>query len=190
MIAVLDLWVPILLSSVLVFVASSVIHMCLPIHKSDYHKVPDEGEVLALLRSKPLEPGGYVFPYCGSMKDMGSPETLEKFRQGPVGYLMIRPSGPPGMGKCLIQWFLYTIVIGVFVAYVASLAGLVRGAGFSSVFRITATVAILGHAVTHVPDSIWKGHPWTSTFKFVADGVVYGLITGATFGWLWPSMTA
>lgn len=186
MITLLDLWLPILLSSVFVFVASSIIHMCLPIHKADYRRMPDEAEVLALLRAKRLEPGGYVFPHLGSMKEMGSPEALEKYRQGPVGFLTVVPSGPPAMGKNLLQWFLYSVLIGVIVAHVATLAGLERGASFSAIFHLTATIAILGHAVTSIPDSIWKGQPWTSTCKFIGDGIVYGLIVGATFGWLWP----
>lgn len=189
MVALLDLWFPILLSAVLVFVASSIMHMCLPIHKADYRGIPGEAEVLAVLRAQGLEPGGYVFPHCKSMKDMSSPETLEKYRQGPVGFLTVVPSGPCRMGKSLLQWFLYTVVIGVFVAYVASFAGLGRGAGFLAVFRLAGTVAILAYAVTQIPDSIWKGHRWTSTWKFVGDGIVYGLITGATFGWLWPQVT-
>ncbi len=96
------------------------------------------------------------------------------------------PSGPPALGRSLLQWFLYSVVIGVFVAHVATLAGLGRDAGFLAIFRFTATVAIIGHAVTHIPDSIWKGHRWTSTWKFVGDGIVYGLIIGATFACLWP----
>ncbi len=190
MVALLDLWLPILLSAVLVFVASSVIHMVLPIHKVDYRGIPGEAEVLALLRTKSLEPGGYVFPHCKAMKEMSSPETLEKYRQGPVGFLTVLPNGPPAMGKSLLQWFFYSVVIGVFVAYLATLAGLGRGAGFLAVFRLTGTAAILAYAVTQIPDSIWKGHRWASTWKFVGDGIAYGLITGATFGWLWPAATA
>lgn len=186
MVSFLDLWLPILLSSVFVFVASSVIHMFLPIHKVDYRGIPAESEVLSVLRAQGLKPGGYVFPRCNSMKDMSSSEMLERYRQGPVGYLTVLPNGPPAMGKSLFQWFVYTIVIGVFVAYLATLSGLGRETGFLAVFRIATTVAILGHAVTHIPDSIWKGSPWSSTLKFIGDGIVYGLITGATFAWLWP----
>jgi hypothetical protein len=187
MIPVLDLWLPILLSSALVFIASSVVHMCLPIHKADYRGIPGEEGVLAALRAQGVQPGGYVFPCAPSMKDMGSPEMLEKYRQGPVGFLTVVPSGCPAMGKSLLQWFLYSVLIAVFAAYVASRGGLGRGAEFLDVFRLTGTVAILGHAVTHIPDSIWKGHAWSSTVKFVGDGIAYGLITAATFGWLWPA---
>jgi len=44
------LWLPILLSSVFVFVASSVIHMLLPWHKGDYSSVPNEERVMDALR--------------------------------------------------------------------------------------------------------------------------------------------
>lgn len=43
----MSLWVPILLSAVIVFVASSILHMVLPIHRSDYKKVAKEDEFLA-----------------------------------------------------------------------------------------------------------------------------------------------
>ena len=39
------LWLPILLSAVIVFIASSIIHMLLPWHRSDYPKVPNEDKV-------------------------------------------------------------------------------------------------------------------------------------------------
>ena len=41
MTAVTALWLPILVSAVLVFVASSVIHMATPWHAGDYRSVPD-----------------------------------------------------------------------------------------------------------------------------------------------------
>ncbi len=45
------LWLPILLSAVIVFVASSVIHMATPWHKSDYPKLPNEDRVMDALRA-------------------------------------------------------------------------------------------------------------------------------------------
>ena len=76
--------------------------------------------------------------------------------------------------------------IGIFVAYVGTL-GLVPGAEFKEVSLLTGTVAILGYAVTHIPDSIWKGVDWGTTTKFIFDGLVYGVVTAVTFAWLWPS---
>ena len=42
MTALSQLWLPILISAVAVFVVSSVIHMALPWHRSDFPKMADE----------------------------------------------------------------------------------------------------------------------------------------------------
>lgn len=189
MVTITELWLPILLSAVFVFVVSSIIHMVIPIHKGDYKKLPGEDAVLSAMRSHNPRPGSYLFPCADSMKEMCSPAMTEKRKRGPVGFLTIVPSGPPGMGKNLVQWFIYTVVIGVFVAYLATL-GLERGAVYMPVFRFTGTIAILGYALAAVPDSIWKGQKWGITLKFVFDGIIYGLVTAGTFGWLWPAAAA
>lgn len=186
MVALLDLWLPILLSAVFVFIASSVIHMALPIHKSDFKKLAGETDVLAAMRAQGVQPGSYMFPCAESMKDMATPEMVEKQNLGPVGFLSVVPNGPYNMGKALVQWFVYAVVVAIFVGYVGTFT-LERGADYSTVFRLTGTVAILGHAVSHVPDSIWKGVSWGITGKFIFDGIVYGLVTAGTFGWLWPA---
>ena len=185
MISLIDLWLPILLSAVFVFIASSIIHMALQIHKGDFKKLPGEERVLSEMRTQGVRPGAYMFPCPDSMKEMSSPEMIEKYKQGPVGFLTVVPSGTPGMGKNLIQWFLYSVFIGVLVAYAATLE-LTRGVEYMAVFRLTGIVAIVGYAVAPITDSIWKGYRWGTTLKFVFDGVVYGLVTAGTFGWLWP----
>src|SRR5271169_4168274 len=92
------LWLPILLSAVIVFVASSVMHMLLPYHRTDYKQLPEEDKILATLRPAGLKPGLYFFPYY-THKDMKSPAVQEKYKQGPVGLLTVFPSGPPNMPK-------------------------------------------------------------------------------------------
>lgn len=181
-----DLWLPILLSSVFVFVVSSLVHMALGYHKSDMKPLPNEGEVLSALRKLGVPPGTYMFPSCGSMKEMSSPEMLDKLNQGPVGQMNVLPPGPWRMGRSLGQWFVFTLVVSFFVAYLSTLS-LPTGCECSQVFRFTATAAILGYAFSNVTDSIWKGIRWSTTAKFVFDGVLYGLTTGATFMWLWPA---
>ena len=56
------LWLPILLSAVFVFVASSLVHMVLQLHKNDYRKLPAEDELLDALRRTNTPPGQYMFP--------------------------------------------------------------------------------------------------------------------------------
>jgi len=185
MVPITALWFPILLSAVIVFVASSVIHMVLPIHKSDYRKLPEEDRVLDALRAAGVTPGSvYHFPHT-THKEMKSPEAVERFKRGPVGLLTVIPSGPPAMGKFLGQWFLYCVVIGVFVAYLTGRT-LSPGTRYLEVFRVAGTTAFLGYAAAQIQDSIWKGQTWSVTFKHVFDGLIYGLLTAGTFGWLWP----
>lgn len=187
MVSITALWLPILLSAVIVFVASSIIHMLLPIHKNDYRKLPEEDKVLDALRAAGVTPGRtYHFPFC-THKDMKSPEMIEKFKRGPIGLLTVRPNGAPAMGKFLAQWFLYCIVINIFVAY---LTGRTRPAGtpYLEVFRVAGASAFLAYSVALIQDAIWKGEDWGVTFKYVLDGLIYGLLTAGTFGWLWPKM--
>ncbi len=184
MVSLAALWLPILLSAVIVFVASSIMHMVLPYHRNDYSQLPDEDKILAVLRASALKRGLYVFPYC-THKDMKSPALLEKQKQGPVGFLTILPSGPPVLAKFLIQWFVYCLLIGFFVAYLAAHT-LALGTHYLEVFRVVGTAAFLAYGLGHLSNGIWKGQMWGTTIKEVIDGLVYGLLTAGTLGWLWP----
>jgi len=181
-----DLWAPILVAAVLVFFASSVLHMAVQFHSSDYGKLPDEDGVMERLRASGARPGDYMFPCVRSMKDMADPEIKAKFERGPVGMLTVLPDGGLAMGRALVQWFAFSVVVGVFTAYVASLA-LAPGAEYMAVFRLTGTVTFVGYTLGYVPNSIWKGQSWTTTLKFVFDGLVYGLLSAGAFAWLWPA---
>jgi len=178
------LWLPILLSAVIVFIASSIMHMVLPYHKSDYRQLPDEDKVLTALRPANLQKGLYVFPYC-THKNMKSPEIQEKYKQGPVGFMTIFPSGPPAMPKFLGLWFAYCLIIGLFVAYLTAHT-VMPGAPYRHVFRVAGTSAFLAYGLANLSNGIWKGQPWGNVIKEVVDGLVYALLTAGTFGWLWP----
>ncbi len=184
MVPLTALWLPIVLSAVIVFVASSLIHMLLGYHNSDYHKLPDEDKVLAAMRSANPQPGLYVLPHC-THKDMKSPGMMEKFKQGPVGFLTVRPNGPPAIPKFMGQWFGYCLVIGFFVAY---LTGRVLGPGtpYPAVFRVAGCAGFMAYGLGGLSNGIWKGQPWSSVIKEAFDGLIYGLLTAGTFGWLWP----
>jgi len=100
----IQLWLPIILSAVFLFVVSSVIHMATPLHKGDYRKLKNEDAVLEGLRAHGVEPGECMFPCAGSMNDMNSPEMTEKRKRGPVGFLTIMPSGEGNIGRSLVWW--------------------------------------------------------------------------------------
>lgn len=184
MVPLAALWLPIVLSAVIVFVASSVMHMLLKYHQSDYSQLPDEDKILAALRPANLKRGLYVFPFC-THKDMKSPALVEKYKQGPVGFLTILPSAPPAMPKFLIQWFAYCLLIGFFVAYIAAHTVAI-GAHYLVVYRVVGSAAFLAYGLGNITSGIWKGQRWGAVAKEVIDGLVYALLTAGTFGWLWP----
>ena len=185
MIPLTALWLPILVSALIVFFASFIMHMVLAYHKSDYRKLPDEDRVADAIRSAGVTPGPpYFFPYC-SFKEMKSATMIEKMKRGPVGFLTVLPSGAPAMGKNLIQWFLFCLVISIFAAYLSGRL-LAPGTVFLQVFRVVGTVAWLGYGAAHAQESIWSGRSWVVTLKHLFDSVIYALLTAGTFGWLWP----
>jgi len=185
MVTIVSLWLPILLSAVFVFVASSILHMVLTYHRSDYRRIPDEDHVLSEMRKTTIPPGWYAFPHHRGPKDMKTPEMIDKFNQGPVGFMSIIPSGKPSMGKYLGSWFGYCILIGVLVAYISGRT-LAPGTHYLQVFRVAGAVALIAYSIGRVQDSIWMGMPWSTTIKHVIDGFIYSLLVGGTFGWLWP----
>jgi hypothetical protein len=186
MVAVMSLWLPILLSAVFVFIVSSIIHMLLTYHRSDFKKLTDEDKVMDALRDFEIPPGDYVVPCAGSSNEMKSPEFLEKATKGPVLFMTVLESGPPKMGASLVLWFIYSLAVGVFAAYIAGRA-LAPGAHYLDVFRFTGATAFLGYAFALLHNSIWYKRNWPATIKSIFDGLVYGLVTAGIFGWLWPA---
>jgi hypothetical protein len=186
MVPITSLWLPILASAVFVFVVSSILHMVLKYHQTDYRELPDEAETLAALRKAGVTPGLYHFPYCPTPKEMGTEEMVAKFKQGPVGLMTVMPPGPMAMGKYLTMWFVYSVLVSFFTAYLCGHT-LAAGAEYLTVSRVAGTVAFMAYGVGQLVDSVWKGAPWGNTLKNVFDGLVYALVTGGAFGWLWPS---
>ena len=184
MVPLASLWLPILLAGVIVFIASSILHMVLPYHRSDYRKLPDEEKLLGALRSANLQCGLYVFPFC-TPKEMKSPEAQEKYKQGPVGMMTIFPTGPVNMPKYLVEWFVYCLVIGFFTAYITGRTES-PGTDYLHVFRVAGTVAFMAYGLGNLSNGIWRGQPWSVVLKEVFDGLIYALLTAVTFGWLWP----
>ena len=187
MVPLSSLWIPILLSAVIVFVASSLVHMVLRYHNSDYPELPQQDQVMDALRPFNLPPGQYMAPRAATMAEMKKPEFTEKMKRGPVFMINVFPAGEWRMGSLMLQWFVFSIVVSIFAAYIAGRT-LPPGTDYSQVMRIAGTVAFAGYALGHVPNSIWYNIKWSTTFKNMFDGLIYGLLTGGTFGWLWPAM--
>ena len=185
MVSLGSLWLPILLSSVLVFVVSAIIHMVLKYHSSDYTRLPNEDAVRAAIRAGNPPPAQYMIPYCSDMKDMEKPEVKQKFIEGPIAVMNIMRPGPPNMSKSLIQWFVFVLFVSFFIAYTAGHA-IPPGTRYLEVFRVVGAIGFLAYGAGQITESIWMGRPWRVTLKGVLDGLVYGLVTAGTFGWLWP----
>jgi hypothetical protein len=185
MVPVMSLLVPIVVAAVIVFIASSIIHMVTPFHKGDLKRVPNEDGVMSALRNFNLAPGDYAMPLPSSMAAMGTPEFQAKMAAGPVVMMTVRPSGKHSMTTNLAQWFVYSVVVSLFAGYVAGVA-LPPGANYLKVFQIAGCVAFIGYGMALFQASIWGGKNWGTTLRGVADGLLYGLLTGGTFGWLWP----
>lgn len=179
------LLIPIVLSAVLVFITSSIIHMVLKYHNSDYKALPNEEAVRSAIRAGNPPPGQYIIPYCADMKQMDSPEMKQKFAEGPIGVLNLKPNGYHGMGSTLVQWFVFSLVVSFFIAYVACHA-IPAGSRYLEVFRVVGAVGFLAYSAGQIPAAIWMGKPWPVAIKELFDGLLYGLVTAGTFGWLWP----
>jgi hypothetical protein len=180
-----SLWIPVLVSAVVVFVISSILHMALTYHRADYKRLPNEDAVRDALGKGSLAPGLYQLPYCASMKEMQDAGHKAKYEQGPVGVVTIVRNGMPAMPKHLGQWFVFSVFVSFTSAYVARHT-LHPGDDGMLVTRITGTVAFAAYGLTNVLDSIWKGQPWSNTGRSLIDGAIYAVATGATFCLLWP----
>jgi hypothetical protein len=185
MTALPDLWLPILLSAVVVFIASSVIHMLPLWHRGDYAKVPREEDLRKALRPLAIPPGDYMVPRASSGKDLRSPEFLDKVNEGPVMVLTVLPNRTFSMGRNLSLWLVYLVAVALFSGYVASRA-LPPGAHYLRVFQVAGAVAFVGYAVALWQMSIWYQRSWILTAKATFDGLLYSLLTASMFGWLWP----
>jgi hypothetical protein len=182
-----SLWLQVVIAAIVVFVASSLMHMVLRYHKTDYRKFPDEEAVRSALAKQDLAPGMYPTPYCSDMKQMKDPAMLAKFEKGPVAHVVVLPKGQPNMGKHLGLWFGYAFLVSFVSAYVARHT-LHPGADQAFLaMQVTGTVAFMAYGLSEISDSIWKGQPWSNTFKFMIDAAVYSILTGLVFKLMWPA---
>ncbi len=187
-VSLIQLWMPILLGTVLAWIASIVLHVVLPFHKSDYKELPNEEDITDAIRKGSPGVGIYTFPYCLDMKEMGSETTIQKFNKGPVGMITMFPNGMPQMGKLIGQQVGFFLIGCILIAYCASLT-INPGADYMFVFRTVAAVSFLAFGWAQIPFSIWYGHPWSTTFKYLVDALIYGLLVAGSFSWLWPQAT-
>ena len=185
MVPVTALWLPILISAVLVFLASSVLHMVLPHHRTDWKTFPAEDEMMETMRRFNVPPGDYAMPYAASPAAMKDPAFVAKMKRGPVAFFTVLPGGGLSMGSNLVQWFVYCVVVSIFAAYLAG-AAVPAGADYLEVFRFAGTTAFAAYTMADWQRSIWYKQKWSTNVKNSIDGLIYALLTAGVFGWLWP----
>ena len=185
MVPIMSLWLPILVSAAFVFIVSSLVHMVFTYHFKDFKKATDEDKLMDALRGFNLAEGEYFLPFAGSREVFNSPEYREKMKKGPGAIMSVWQSAAAGMGRNLVMWFVYCIVVGIFAAYVAGRA-LGPGAQYLAVFRFAGVTAFCCYTVAHWQDTIWFKRSWRRTITGAIDGLLYALVTAGTFGWLWP----
>jgi hypothetical protein len=143
MVTLSALWLAILAASVIVFVASSIIHMAPLWHRNDFPPLARESEVISALRPLSIPPGDYFVPRPGGRDEMRSPEFKDKMVKGPVMVMTVMPNGMINMGRNLSQWFVFLLVVSLFTAYVTS-RSLGVGTPYLRVFQFAGATAFIG----------------------------------------------
>lgn len=185
MVTIVSLWLPIVLASVIVFIASAVIWTVLPHHKSDFKPLPDESAARRALRPQTIPPGQYNIPNIASHDALKDPEVVKLFTDGPVGFLTVVPNGLPSMGKSMGQALVFFLLVSGTIAYLAS-RSLIPGAEYWEVFRFVGTFAWAAYGFAIIPDAIWFGRPWRAIGKQLVDAFVYASLTAGAFAGFWP----
>lgn len=175
------LWLPVLATSIVIFIAGAIIWMAMPWHKTSWSRTRDEEAVRGALQGN--SPGAYTVPFAMANADLADPDLIRKFEEGPVAFINVVASGKPAMGGKLIMNFCYNLLVAVICAYMVSRT-VAADAAYLDVFRIAGTTAFIAYGVAYIQESIWFGRPWQMTLKTFIDALIYALLTGGVFGWL------
>ncbi|MCX7552338.1 hypothetical protein OS175_00480 [Marinicella sp. S1101] len=183
-VTLISLWLPILLGGIFCWVVSALFHMVVKHHDKDYQALGAEDAVSDALRG--TAPGLYTLPHCKDMQAMNDEGMQQKFKQGPVAMVSVMDNGMPPMGKLMVQQIIYYWVAVLLIAYVAHLS-LPMGADYLAVFRQVMATGFLTFGFGLIPFSIWYGHPWSNTVRYLIDALIYAAVVAGTFAWLWPA---
>lgn len=186
MVELTDLWLPIVVSAAIVFLASFVLWALSPHHRADMGALKNEGPMLAALKETGAKPGMYYVPGCGDKERMKSEEFKQSWKNGPWAFLIV-PGSAPNFAKNLLMCFVEFLLVSVCVAYLAKMV-FAQGADYMEVFRFTGAAAVLGYAFGAIGHDAFQMKPMRYTLFCMIDGVIYALLTAGTFAWLWPEL--
>lgn len=181
------LWLPIVVSAVGVFVASSLVHMVFKWHNSEYRDMPNDDAVRSTLRQGNLSPGFYVTPHCTDMKEMQSEAMMQKYKEGPVVFMTVMPNGAPNMGRALGLWFVFSLIVASGAAAI-TLHGIPLNGDAHIAAHSIALITFIAYGFGSLQDFIWMGKPLSSMLKYLLDALIYSVVTALSFWILWPSM--
>ncbi len=179
----LHLWLPVVVSAVVVFVLSAASHMVLPWRRNEWGRITEFGPVQAALRG--LAPGLYAFPAAADPKEQMSKEWMDRWAEGPSGWLTLAPPRRISMGRNMALSFLVFLAVALLCAYMAWHA-LGPAAHARAVFRLVGTIGFMSFGVGSAFNSIWYHRPWRAYASDVVDALLFGLAMAAAFAVLWP----
>lgn len=186
-----SLWLPILLSTAAVWLASMILGMALPHHKQDFIAIPEaqggEDGFMDDLCKRGIKPGNYLFPDFRSREAMNSPKVQKALNEGPSGHLIIWKA-PLTMADKMVGTFIVYLVATTLIAYLATVAlpPVLGPTPSAKVFQIVTTAGVLTYCFSFIPSAIWWGSYKRTIVANIIDGLIYAAITGAIFAWRWP----
>lgn len=191
------LWLPIIVSAAGVWIASCLAWMVVGHHKKDWKDLPSEPEFIEAIKRLGIGPGNYGFPEFRRCEGLSKEQKMakwEEMQKNPMG--LLRVWGPISMGRNMLLTLLVYLAVSVLVGYLgwialgpgsAGLGGPAPRPEFGKVLQVLGTASILAYCSASLPNDIWFQKSRREVLTNTIDGVVFGLLTGATFGWLWPS---
>ena len=182
---VMELWLPIVVSGLAVFVMSALVWTALPHHRKEFGALNNDDAVLNAVRGGNPAPGLYMTPHFKSAEERNSDAGKAKLQAGSMAFITVMPGGNRSMGPMMAQSLVVNLVVAMFVGYLA-FHTVPAGAQYLQVFRVAGTATFMAYGLAHLPDSVWFGRPWSSYFLGAFDALLYALIAGGIFGWLWP----
>ena len=181
----LSLLLPVVVAAAVVFVLSSIVHMAMPWHKSDYGNVPSDDAAMAAIRSLSLAPGDYAVPNPRLPGGGKNPDFISNFERGPSFHMTVMDPARMNMGKYMGTWFLFNLLVSAIAGWVTG-SIVAPGGDAHAAFHFSAIVTACSYGLGAWPLSIWYHRKWSTAFKGTFDAFLYGLATGAVFMWMWP----
>src|SRR5688572_21743400 len=184
MMTLASVWLPIVVSTVAIFIASSLIWMVLPWHRTEWSGVGGKEEA-ARNALRGLTPGLYHLPHPATRAEMRAPEFQRKMKEGPMAFLTVLPNGMPNMARQMVSWVALIVFLMIVVAYVATRTR-TPGTEYLEVFRIVGTTTWLAFGAATLQEAVWFGRPWRSVLTMNLDALIYALLAAGIFASMWP----